>query len=87
MTNHSEIRIVPASDAKARLSELLSDVERGETVGITRHGRVVARLVPEDHQRKAEIQKTMEQIVEFRKGMPTLTLEEILSGRHEGHKY
>ena len=38
------VRVV---DAKAKFSSLLSAVETGETVFITRHGRVVARLVPE----------------------------------------
>lgn len=33
-------------DAKARLSELLDRVERGEEVVITRRGVAVARLVP-----------------------------------------
>jgi prevent-host-death family protein len=38
---------IGAYDAKARLSELLDRVERGEQIVITRHGRRVARLVPE----------------------------------------
>ena len=87
MTTHPNIRLVQSSDAKARFSQLLSDVERGATIGITRHGRIVARLVPESAERSAEIRRTMEEISEFRKRMPKLTLEEILSARHEGHKY
>lgn len=35
-----------ATDAKARILSLLDDVEAGEEIEITRHGRVVARLVP-----------------------------------------
>jgi prevent-host-death family protein len=34
------------ADAKARLSELVDRVEAGETVEITRRGRIVARVVP-----------------------------------------
>ncbi|NWG74982.1 MAG: type II toxin-antitoxin system prevent-host-death family antitoxin [Rubrivivax sp.] len=37
---------VPVYEAKARLSELLSQAERGEEITITRHGVPVARLVP-----------------------------------------
>ena len=33
-------------DAKNRLSELVSRVEAGEEIAITRRGKVVARLVP-----------------------------------------
>ena len=42
------MREVQASEAKTHLPQLLDDVERGETIVITRHGRAVARLVPPD---------------------------------------
>ncbi|HEX4345712.1 MAG TPA: type II toxin-antitoxin system prevent-host-death family antitoxin [Solirubrobacteraceae bacterium] len=35
-----------ATDAKARILALLDDVAAGEEIQITKHGRVVARLVP-----------------------------------------
>ena len=38
---------VGAYEAKAKLSELLDKVEHGEQVVITRHGKPIARLVPE----------------------------------------
>jgi prevent-host-death family protein len=75
------------SDAKARFSELLDDVERGETLVITRHGRAIARLVPESDERHAEALRSMERIEAFRQTMPRLSLGEILSARHDGHKY
>jgi prevent-host-death family protein len=34
------------ADAKARLSELVDKVEAGETIEITRRGKIVARVVP-----------------------------------------
>ena len=37
---------VQATEAKAKLSELLDRAEAGEVVAITRRGRVVARLMP-----------------------------------------
>lgn len=39
-------RTVTATEAKARILALLDEVEAGEEVEITRHGRTVARLVP-----------------------------------------
>jgi prevent-host-death family protein len=36
---------VPLAQAKNQLSELISRVEQGETVAVTRRGRPVARLV------------------------------------------
>ncbi len=38
---------VGAYEAKVKLSELLDKVEHGEQVVITRHGKPIARLVPE----------------------------------------
>ncbi len=37
---------VNLADAKARLSELVADVEKGETVEIAKRGKVVAMIVP-----------------------------------------
>jgi prevent-host-death family protein len=39
---------IGAYDAKTHLPRLLAQVERGESVTITKHGREVARLVPID---------------------------------------
>lgn len=78
---------VNLAQAKAHLSELLDKVEGGENVVITRHGKPVARLVPEVEERQAKIRRTMAEIEAFRKTMPKITLEDILSARHEGHKY
>jgi prevent-host-death family protein len=46
MATHDQTSVIGAYDAKARLSELLERVEKGEEVVITRHGTPVARLVP-----------------------------------------
>lgn len=39
-------RTVTATEAKARILALLDEVEAGDEVEITRHGRLIARLVP-----------------------------------------
>jgi len=39
-------RIVTATEAKATILALLDDAAGGEEVEITKHGRVVARLIP-----------------------------------------
>lgn len=41
------MRSVSVADAKAHLSELLSVVETGQEMKISRRGRAIARLVPE----------------------------------------
>ncbi len=81
------MREIQASDAKARLPQILDDVERGETVRITRHGRPIARIVPEPDRRRAEVDKAIESIKALRGRTGKITSHELLSARHEGHKY
>jgi prevent-host-death family protein len=49
------MRRVQVVEAKAHFSALLAAVESGESIAITRHGRVVARLVPDVSRAAAEI--------------------------------
>ena len=42
-----------ANEVKAQLSEVLRKVEQGEEIMITRHGKVVARLMPWNERRQA----------------------------------
>ncbi len=49
------MRTIQIVEAKARLSALLADVEAGEEIAITRHGKVVARLVPDKPRMAAEV--------------------------------
>jgi antitoxin (DNA-binding transcriptional repressor) of toxin-antitoxin stability system len=70
---------------------LLDAVEHGETIVITRHGRRIARLVPEIASRQREIDEALDNIKALGKEIGErhgpMTIEEILSLRHEGHKY
>jgi prevent-host-death family protein len=81
------MREVQASEAKTHLPQLLDDVERGETIVITRHGRAVARLVPDEDRRRAERAEAIEAIKALRKRVGKVPLQELLDARHEGHKY
>jgi len=40
------IRILTATEVKARILSLLDEVAEGEAIEITKHGRTIARLVP-----------------------------------------
>ena len=81
------MREIQSSDAKARFSELLDKVEQGETIAITRRGRVVARMVPEASVRQKEIDTAIASIKTLRKRTGKIPLKELLAARHEGHKY
>lgn len=85
------MRTIQSSLAKTHFAQILDEVEKGETVQITRHGRVVARIVPQTP--NLEQQKTGEEALAdlraFREKLPKsgTTIEEILQWRHEGHRY
>lgn len=81
------MREVQASDAKSHLPQLLDDVERGETIVITRHGRAIARLVPEAAQRREEIDGAIAAINALRSRTGKIAIADLLAARHEGHKY
>lgn len=81
------MREIQASEAKAHLPQLLDDVERGETLVITRHGRAIARIVPEVDRRQEEVDKAIANIRDLRQRNGKVTVEELLSAREEGHRY
>ena len=83
------MREVQATVAKARLAELLRDVERGESITITRNGKKVAALIPIEDDEKRRRRQAMDRFMQMRsKWKPTgMSREEILAARHEGHRF
>lgn len=82
------MRQITVTEAKARLAELLREVECGETVAITRHGKIVANLAPppeSEHDRQA----AMARFRTWRKRRATagMTTDEILDLIPEGRRY
>jgi prevent-host-death family protein len=82
-----DMREIQASEAKTHLPQLLDDVEGGETIIITRHGRAIARIVPEALRRQEEIDNAIDAIKALRKRTGKITVDELLSAKHEGHRY
>jgi len=81
------MREIQASAAKTHLPQILDEVERGETIVITRHGRAIARLVPEAQQRQTEIDQAIAGLGGLRRRVGRITVTELLSARHERHRY
>jgi prevent-host-death family protein len=78
---------VSAYEAKTHLPRLLRAAERGETVVITRHGKPVAQLGPVQQPRGFDMAEATASLEVLRRRLPKIPLEELLSARHEGHKY
>jgi antitoxin (DNA-binding transcriptional repressor) of toxin-antitoxin stability system len=56
-------------DAKNRLSELIDRVQQGETIAITRRGKVVAQLALPDAQDAAAAQRAVDALRAARQGV------------------
>lgn len=77
---------IQASEAKTHLPRLLDEVERGETLIITRHGRRIARLIPEPDHRQAEIDQAIAGILALPSRKANVSVAEILADRDEGRR-
>lgn len=83
------MRKVQATEAKTHLAQLLSAVERGETIAITRHGKLVAHLTPAEKQDYAARKEAVERFKAWRaswKGID-MSIEDILAARHEEYRH
>lgn len=73
-------RVVTASEANRNFSEVLRHVEQGETVAVTRHGRVMAHIVPSDDAREAERKRraaAMRDLIDELTSRPVLNLGKV----------
>jgi prevent-host-death family protein len=78
---------VKIGEAKARFSELVAKAEAGEDVIIARGHEPVAKLssLGDPARRRAAIEAMLRERDDGTR--KTVTLEEVLAWRHEGHRY
>jgi prevent-host-death family protein len=78
---------VGAFEAKTNLSSLLGRVEMGETIIITRHGKPIARLIPEAGGRLTKsLEDVIRELRSFRESHP-MTRAEVGAMIQDGRKY
>jgi len=80
------MREIQASEAKTHLPRLLDEVERGETLIITRHGRRIARIVPEADRRQEEVDRAIARIAGLGSRATRISSADLLSARDEGRR-
>jgi prevent-host-death family protein len=80
------VKSVGAYEAKTHLPRLLDEVEKGERITITKHGRPVAVLVPPDAVQRTDREALIEEFREFRKRHPLngVTIRELIE---DGRRY
>ncbi|AVT79122.1 type II toxin-antitoxin system Phd/YefM family antitoxin [Rhodopseudomonas sp. P1] len=79
---------VSLADARANIAKLLDEVERGETVTISREGAGSFELAPPfDESRREDARRAIEELKELRKKSGRATAEEIIAWRDEGRRF
>ena len=80
------MRTIGSYEAKTHLPRLLDEVEKGERITITKHGRPVAVLVPPDAVPVPDVEAFLERMREFRRGnrLGGLSIRELID---EGRRY
>jgi prevent-host-death family protein len=76
-----------AYEAKTHLPRLLRQVEQGETVIITRHGKPVAKLCPIGEPAEDDRARALQRIETIRRRAATLSADEIVETIHAGRRY
>jgi len=82
-TEHS----MGAFEAKTHFSEVLNRVERGETITITRHGRPVAKIVPEDQHNRDRALDALRRLKSLRGTVQGVGIDELIESIHAEHRY
>ena len=78
------MQTIQASEAKTKFLSILDEVERGASIIVTRHGKPIARIVPEAEIDRARVEQAFQSIREIRKRTKPVSIEEILAMRDEG---
>ena len=78
------MQTIQASEAKTHFLRILDEVERGETIVVTRHGKEVAVISPKAQMDRERVERAFQSILEIRERTKPVSLEEILSMRDEG---
>lgn len=77
---------VQATEAKAKLSELLDEVERGARIEITRRGKLIARLVPAHDADERDRRRAFAELRALRRRLPKIPHAELKASIREGRE-
>ncbi len=60
------MKSVGTYEAKTHLPRLLSQVEKGESITITKRGKPIAKLVPADAAEQKDVKQVIEEMLNYR---------------------
>lgn len=79
------MRTIGAYELKTHLSEVLDAVEHGQAIVVTRHGKAIARILPDGAAAQEDVGKTVQALIDFpRTALPAgMTVRDLID---EGRK-
>lgn len=80
------MKTVQASAAKTHFLSLLDEVERGESIVITRRGKPIARITPDSISHSTRADHAVAAIRAIRERTQPVSVEELLAARDEGRE-
>jgi prevent-host-death family protein len=90
LTGHF-MQTIQASEAKTKFLSILDDVERGASVIVTRHGKPIARIIPDEAvktaneiARREKVREAIRDIEQLRQRVGKMSLAEIIDAKNEG---
>lgn len=81
------MRSYSVAEAKDHFQEILDRVRSGETVVVTEGGRPLAEVTPTATRGSEAKRQSDDDLDKIRQHFKNVTLEDMMSARHEGHKY
>jgi len=81
------MRDTQAPNPKGHFPQIPDAVERGETARITCHGQTIARTAPEVDHPHHTVDQAIDSIESLRHRTGKITIQDLLTARHEGHQY
>lgn len=61
------MRKIGSYELKTHLAEVLQDVEHGQIVIVTRHGKPIARISPDTDEKRERVKRAVEGLKNFRR--------------------
>ncbi len=80
------MQTIQASEAKTKFLSILDEVERGASVIVTRHGKPIARIIPEAGVGRERVERAIEGMRALRQRTGKVSIEERLSARYVGRR-
>ena len=85
------MQTIQASEAKTKFLRILDDVERGASIIVTRHGKPIARIIPDEGvitaneiARREKVREAIRDIEQLRRRVGKMSLAEIIDAKNEG---